>query len=145
MVDSLSSSERSKRMSLIRSKNTKPEMLVRRAVWAAGFRYRLHHKNLPGRPDLVFPGIKTVVFVHGCFWHGHSCQKGRIPGSNSGFWIAKFDANKKRDRRNRSALDRDGWRVATVWECSLSSKSGRERSLKKLLDFLELSRKNHAA
>lgn len=131
-------------MALIRSKDTKPELLVRKAVWAAGFRYRLHVKGLPGRPDLVLPSLGVVVFVHGCFWHGHSCQKGRIPGGNSLFWRAKFEANKLRDRRNRAKLKRLGWRVAVVWECSLSTRQKRERAVKKLLDFLSQARQDAA-
>ena len=103
MADPLSPLERSIRMSLIRSKDTKPELAVRKAVWAAGFRYRLHGKGLPGKPDLVFPALRTVVFVHGCYWHGHSCQKGRIPKQNSAFWRDKFAANKARDQKTREA------------------------------------------
>jgi DNA mismatch endonuclease (patch repair protein) len=142
MADTLSPAERSARMALIRSKDTKPELIVRRAVWAAGFRFRLHSQALPGRPDLVFPGLKTVVFVHGCYWHGHSCQKGRIPGSNSRFWKDKFEANKARDRRNRAKLRADGWAVHTVWECSLSTHPKKDRALRKLLDFLGRARNN---
>src|ERR1700754_1918845 len=100
MVDSLSPRERSACMASIRSKNTKPELVVRKALWAEGFRYRLHDRGLPGRPDLVFPGDRAVVFVHGCYWHGHVCQKGRIPGTNSAYWREKFAINKARDRRN---------------------------------------------
>ena len=144
MTDTLTPEGRSARMALIRSKDTKPEMVVRKAVWAAGFRYRLHAKHLPGKPDLVFPSLGVVVFVHGCFWHGHSCQKGRIPGANSAFWRAKFEANRLRDRRNRAKLARMGWRVVVVWECSLSTRQKRDRTLKKLLDFLRLSRQDAA-
>lgn len=129
-------------MARIRSKDTKPELLVRKAVWAAGFRYRLHAKGLPGRPDLVFPGLGVVVFVHGCYWHGHSCQKGRIPGQNSAFWKAKFEANGARDKRNRAALARQGWKVATVWECSLATKDKRQRAIDKLLEILRVARDN---
>src|SRR5688572_26046620 len=121
MVDTLSPSERSIRMSLIRSRDTKPELLVRKAIWAAGLRYRLHGERLPGKPDLVFSGLKAVVFVHGCYWHGHSCQKGRVPGQNSRFWRDKFLANKERDRRNARRLRCQGWSVLTVWECSLGT------------------------
>jgi len=129
-------------MARIRSKDTKPELVVRKAVWAAGFRYRLHARNLPGRPDLVFPGLGVVVFVHGCYWHGHSCQKGRIPGQNSAFWKAKFEGNIARDRRNRAALARDGWKVVTVWECSLATKEKRRTAVKKLLEILCEARDN---
>lgn len=132
-------------MALIRSKDTKPEMLVRKAVWAAGYRYRLHVKDLPGKPDLVFPALRAVVFVHGCYWHGHSCQKGRIPGENSSFWRDKFAMNKARDRRNRSRLARQGWKVSTVWECSLSSGPKRAKALRKVLDFLAGAREDAQA
>lgn len=137
MVDTLNRSERSFRMSLIRSKDTRPELLVRRAVWAAGFRYRLHGKGIAGKPDLVFPALKTVVFVNGCYWHGHSCQKGRIPGQNSSFWRDKFLANRERDKRNIRRLRRDGWSVLTVWECSLATTKKRERTISHLLGLLD--------
>ena len=142
MVDFLTPRERSIRMSRIRSRDTKPELIVRKAVWAAGFRYRLHRKGLPGRPDLVFPGLRMVVFIHGCYWHGHSCQKGRIPGQNSSFWKEKFDSNKARDKRNAAKLRREGWSVITIWECSLATIPRREKTLAKLLDRLERAREN---
>lgn len=129
-------------MARIRSKDTKPELIVRKAVWAAGYRYRLHRKGLPGRPDLVFPGLRAVVFVHGCYWHGHSCQKGRVPGQNSAFWKEKFEANIARDKRNQTALRRAGWEVATVWECSLATKDKRKKAIGELLDFLAKARDN---
>lgn len=127
-------------MSLIRSKDTKPELVVRKAVWAGGFRYRLHGKGLPGRPDLVFPGFRTVVFIHGCYWHAHSCQKGRIPRQNSQFWQEKFAANKARDKRNVHRLRREGWSVLTIWECSLSTTKARDAAISKLLDALSKRR-----
>lgn len=140
MPDILSPVERSTRMSLIRSKDTRPELVVRKAVWAAGFRYRLHRKGLPGRPDLVFPALRTVVFIHGCYWHAHSCQKGRIPTQNSRFWREKFAANQARDQRNAQRLRREGWSVLTIWECSLSTAKSRDRSVRKLLNALALRR-----
>lgn len=136
MADSLSPSERSMRMSLIRSKDTVPELIVRKAVWAAGFRYRTHGQGLPGRPDLVFPRLSTVVFVHGCYWHSHHCQKGRVPGNNSSFWNEKFSKNKARDARNVRQLRKAGWSVLTVWECSLASTRSREATLRRLLTAL---------
>lgn len=123
-------------MSLIRSKDTKPELLVRQAVWAAGFRYRLHVKGLSGRPDLVFPSLRVVVFVHGCYWHAHSCQKGRVPGQNSRFWEEKFSTNKARDQRNANRLRREGWSVLTIWECSLAAAKSRDTTMVKLIDAL---------
>ena len=139
-VDTLNPAERSVRMSLIRSKDTKPELVVRKAVWAAGFRYRLHGKGLPGRPDLVFPGLRTIVFVHGCYWHAHTCQKDRIPGQNSRLWREKFAANKARDQRNIRRLRRAGWSVLTVWECSLATTKSRSAAISKLLLALERRR-----
>lgn len=129
-------------MARIRSKDTRPELIVRKAVWAAGYRYRLHGKKLPGRPDLVFPALRTVVFVNGCYWHGHACQRGRIPTQNSAFWEEKFASNKARDRRNRASLRRQGWTVITVWECSLATIPKREGAIKALLDLLREARQN---
>lgn len=140
MADTLSRSERSFRMSLIRSKNTRPEQIVRRAVWAAGFRYRLHDKGLAGKPDLVLSALGIVVFVNGCYWHAHSCQKGRVPGQNSRFWRDKFLANKERDKRNIRRLRRGGWSVVTIWECSLATQRKRERTIRHLLDLLDKRR-----
>lgn len=115
--------ERSKRMSLIRSKDTKPEMLVRRMVHRMGFRFRLHRKDLPGRPDLVFPSRHAIILVNGCFWHGHDCQKGRRhPKTNVEYWEGKIAGNVARDRVSIAALEAAGWRVLTVWECETSSK-----------------------
>lgn len=144
MVDSLSPPERSRRMSLIRSRDTRPELIVRKAVWAAGFRYRLHGKGLPGKPDLVLSAIATVVFVHGCYWHAHHCQKGRVPGSNSSFWREKFLRNKARDARNVRKLRRAGWSVLTVWECSLSGARTRQATLGRLLSALERRREGRS-
>ena len=143
MSDILSRSERSVRMSLIRSKDTKPELAVRKALWAAGFRYRLHGHGLSGKPDLVFRGIRTVIFINGCYWHAHTCQKGRVPAQNSRFWRAKFDVNKARDKRNCQLLRRQGWSVLTVWECSLSTVKTREATIRKVL--LALSRRTVGA
>ena len=106
-------------MSGIRGKNTKPEMLLRSALHRLGFRYRLHVKSLPGRPDLVFPGRHAVVFVHGCFWHGHEgCKYFKIPDTRRDFWEGKILGNRRRDSRDREALEANGWRTAVVWECS---------------------------
>lgn len=132
MADFLTPDGRAERMSRIRSQDTRPELMVRRFLHAAGFRYRLHARNLPGRPDIVLPRYRAVVFVHGCFWHAHSCQKGRIPASRPEFWEEKFLANKRRDRRNRVALRKAGWRVFTVWECSLTSKPKAAKTLTRL-------------
>ena len=107
-------------MSRIRSKDTKPEMLLRTALHALGFRYRLHLGDLPGRPDLVFPGRKKVVFVNGCFWHVHACKYGRVsPATNAEFWETKRAATVARDARNVAELEALGWQVFTAWECEL--------------------------
>lgn len=132
MADFLTREERSERMSRIRSRDTGPEVMVRKALWKLGFRYRLHQRGLPGRPDLVFAGRRTVIFVHGCFWHAHHCQGGRVPGRNVAFWKAKFEANQARDKRNVARLRRLGWRVLTVWECQLGTIGRRERAIERL-------------
>lgn len=119
-MDILTPEARAKRMSLIRNKNTKPELLVRRLVHGMGFRYRLHDKKLPGCPDLVFRRRKKVIFVHGCFWHRHDdpkCTKGRLPKSRQDFWEPKLNANRDRDRLVEETLKQAGWEVMIVWEC----------------------------
>lgn len=117
-MDTLNPKQRSRLMSLVRSKNTQPELLVRRLIHRMGFRYRLHVRDLPGSPDLVFPTRRKVIFVNGCFWHRHHCANGRrIPKSRVAFWRAKLAGNRDRDRRNRRKLRRSGWAVLVVWEC----------------------------
>lgn len=123
-VDIFEPRKRSEVMSRVRGKDTKPELRVRRYLHAAGLRYVLHDKRLPGRPDLVFPSRHLVVFVHGCFWHGHEgCKRATIPATRSEFWREKIEANRVRDARVKSQLEELGWRVSTVWECSLSPAS----------------------
>ncbi|QJD59967.1 DNA mismatch endonuclease Vsr [Pseudomonas sp. gcc21] len=119
MTDVVSSEKRSQMMSGIRSKNTGPEMIVRRELHARGFRYRLHAKELPGKPDLVFPRYRCVVMVHGCFWHGHDCHLFKLPGTRVDFWLAKINRNRQRDIEVREALQAQSWRVLEVWECDL--------------------------
>ena len=105
-------------MRAVRSRDTTPEMIVRRAATALGYRYRLHKADLPGKPDLVFGPRRKVVFVHGCFWHGHDCPRGaRTPKTNVDYWRAKISRNVARDRNNVATLERAGWRVLTIWEC----------------------------
>lgn len=106
-------------MSGIRGKNTKPEMLVRRALFAAGYRFRLHQKDLPGAPDIALPGRRIAIFAHGCFWHMHAgCKNAKLPSTRPEFWRDKLQGNVSRDQRAIAALVKDGWRVLTVWECA---------------------------
>lgn len=133
-MDTLSREQRSARMSLIRSKNTNPEMIVRRLVHSLGFRYRLHVRALPGSPDLVLPRWRTAVFIHGCFWHQHSCRRGkRMPKSRANYWRPKLHGNKARDRQTMQKLRRDGWRVLVLWECQTSDP---ERLARRVTSFL---------
>ncbi|MFM1884851.1 MAG: hypothetical protein RL026_8 [Pseudomonadota bacterium] len=126
-MDIVDTKTRSRMMSRIRAKNTKPELTARRYFWRKGLRYRLHVKELPGRPDIVFPKHRAVVEVRGCFWHGHSgCKKFRWPQSSSGFWREKILRNKQRDAANLRALRKQGWRVHIVWECQIG-KAGETR------------------
>lgn len=111
-------------MAGIKATNTKPEMLIRRALHALGYRYRLHVKGLPGKPDIVFPGRRAVIFVHGCFWHGHDCALFRWPATREKFWRSKIAGNITRDQRSTEQLLDHGWRVLDIWECTLK---GRER------------------
>jgi len=120
MVDIVDAETRSRMMAGIKGKNTKPELALRRALHARGFRYRLHTKNVQGRPDLVLPKYRAVVFVHGCFWHRHlGCRYATNPKTRAEFWEVKFAANVARDSAVRAALLEAGWRVATIWECAL--------------------------
>lgn len=106
-------------MSAIRGRDTRPELFLRKSLHRRGFRYRLHGRDLPGRPDLVFPRYRAVLFAHGCFWHMHDCHLFRWPSTRQEFWKTKLEANRSRDDRNLAALARDGWRIGVVWECSL--------------------------
>lgn len=123
MTDIVSKAKRSAMMSGIRGKNTKPEILVRRLLHGMGFRFRLHRKDLPGKPDIVLPKWRTVVFVNGCYWHGHAdCDLFRLPKSRTEFWQDKIDGNRVRDQRNYSALKQAGWKTVVIWECAVSKK-----------------------
>ena len=136
-MDFLTAEARSALMSRIRGKDTAPELAVRRILFALGYRYRLHAKALPGKPDLVFPARRKVIFVHGCFWHGHSCLGGRLPGTRTVFWAEKIAANKRRDRRNRRALGKLGWQSLVVWECKLRRVKKLESATARMVRFLE--------
>lgn len=123
MVDVVDKATRSRMMSGIQGKDTKPELLVRKYLHGKGLRFLLHAKKLPGKPDLVFPKYKAVVFVHGCFWHQHPrCQFAVMPASNVEFWKQKLGANRERDQRNKRMLKALGWRVMTIWECQLNTR-----------------------
>lgn len=121
MTDRLSKSDRSRAMAKVRSANTKPEWILRCGLHRLGFRYRLSDGTLPGRPDLVFPRYKSVIFVHGCYWHRHKgCKDASTPKSNTEFWSKKFTENLRRDKRTTDALEALGWRVLVLWECELT-------------------------
>lgn len=122
MSDTMTREQRHRCMSHIRGRDTKPELLVRRFLWRKGYRYRLYDKRLPGRPDIIMRQRRTVIFVNGCFWHGHDCDKFRLPKSNTEFWQKKIERNRRRDRRNRLTLKAMGFNVITIWECELTPK-----------------------
>lgn len=116
------SADRSRIMRSVRSKNTVPELVVRKFLFRNGLRFRLHRESLPGKPDIVLPGRKVAVFVQGCFWHGHSCKRGaRVPATNRDYWLSKIGSNKLRDLQHQKALRRLGWRVVLIWECEVRS------------------------
>jgi len=120
-------------MSRVRSKNTAPELAVRKLLHSLGYRFRLHKKDLPGSPDIVLPRHKTVFFIHGCFWHGHTCSKGKMPKSNSQFWNEKIAGNIQRDRHGRKSLENLGWNVITLWECEIKKSHELGTLLKSIL------------
>src|SRR5471030_2290333 len=123
MTDVFTVEKRSAVMARIKARDTGPELVVRRLLWRLGSRYRLDRKDLPGRPDIVMPGRKLAIFVHGCFWHGHDCTRGaRVPKANRDYWTAKIARNRVRDIAARAALETAGWRVETVWECELKDR-----------------------
>lgn len=134
MADRVTAVVRSKIMAAVQTKNTGPEVAVRSMLHALGYRYRLHDKRLPGSPDLVFASRRKVVFVHGCFWHGHACRWGRLPKTRPEYWGPKIEGNRARDARNRQALRKAGWRTIAVWQCELKTPMP---LLKKLCVFLD--------
>lgn len=133
-MDRLTESRRSENMRLIRAKDTRPEMIVRRIVHRMGYRFRLHRKDLPGKPDLVFPRLHKAIFVHGCFWHQHQeCREGRVPTSRIEYWGPKLESNQARDRRNLDAMLKDGWDVLVIWECETTETTELSRRLSTFL------------
>ncbi|PWE17825.1 very short patch repair endonuclease [Marinicauda salina] len=134
-TDVFTPAERSRVMARVRGKDTKPEMKVRRLAHALGYRFRLHRKDLPGAPDLVFAGRKKAIFVHGCFWHGHDCRRGaRTPKQNADYWTAKIARNVERDRKNIAALTDLGWDVLVLWECEIKDPDALADRLRAFLD-----------
>ena len=127
MADTKTPAERSENMSRIRSTNTKPEEIVRKYLFSQGFRYRKNDKRYPGKPDIVLPKYRTVVFVNGCFWHMHGCSRSRLPKSNQEYWKPKIERNIERDLQNMQLLEKEGWKVIVVWECELKKRFVGER------------------
>lgn len=130
-MDTRSPTQRSFIMRSVRSRNTGPELLVRKALHGLGLRFRLHRKDLPGRPDIVLTKHRTAIFVHGCFWHGHGCPKGRLPKSRIEFWTDKVERNQRRDEESAKALDALGWRVLIIWQCETKNLEVLQLQLKK--------------
>ena len=127
MADTKTPAERSENMSRIRSTNTKPEEIVRKYLFSHGFRYRKNDKRYPGKPDIVLPKYRTIIFVNGCFWHMHGCSRSRLPRSNEEYWKPKIERNIKRDAENKQKLEAAGWNVIIVWECELKKRTSEER------------------
>ena len=131
MTDRVSTEKRSRMMAAVRGADTLPELYVRKKLFAAGFRFRLHAKELVGKPDIVLPRFRMVVFVHGCFWHGHDCARGaRVPKANRDYWTAKVARNRARDGVAKGLLEGAGWRVEVVWECALRDREGLEERVR---------------
>lgn len=137
MADVVDARTRSRMMSGIRGRDTRPEMVVRQALFAAGFRYRLHRRDLPGAPDVALGGRKVAVFVHGCFWHRHKgCRYAKLPATRPEFWKAKLDGNVERDSRTIDALQAMGWRVLIIWECAIRDRETRSTLPETLADWI---------
>lgn len=133
-MDKISPERRSANMGRIRSKNTSPEIVLRRLIHGLGYRFRLHRRDLPGKPDIVFPSRRKIILMHGCFWHQHSaCPEGRIPGSRPEYWVEKLKRNQVRDEANRTLLEQQGWKIFVVWECELKDAAAVTKAVKKFL------------
>lgn len=138
MTDNKSPQERHRNMAAIRSKNTRPEILVRRMLFSLGYRFRLNRKDLPGSPDIVMPKYRIAIFVHGCFWHAHAgCRRASVPATHRDFWKAKLTRNTERDHKAHEALLQTGWRVLWVWECALTTQEKREALPRLLKTWIE--------
>src|SRR5271169_2803158 len=131
MTDVYSAQKRSAVMRQVKGKDTAPELVVRGLIWSLGGRYRLHRRDLPGKPDIVLTRRRLAVFVHGCFWHGHDCARGaRVPKANRDYWLGKVGRNRERDIASKAALEAKGWRVETIWECELKDRTALEARVK---------------
>lgn len=139
MSDTLTPDQRRRCMSNVKGKDTKPELLIRKALFEKGFRYKLHDKSLPGKPDLVFPKYNAVIFIHGCFWHGHDCHLFKWPSIRKEFWKTKINRNKEVDARNYKALKDEGWLILTIWGCAMKGKNriGLAEVVDQAADWLE--------
>lgn len=133
MTDIVSPAKRSQMMAGIRGKDTKPEIEIRKQLFALGYRYRLHDSKLPGKPDLILPRFNAVIFFNGCFWHVHDCELFKWPSSHAKFWKKKFSRNKEKDHENNEALKKLGWRILTIWECSYRSSGKKDWSKIKVI------------
>jgi len=132
-MDTRTPEQRHRIMQSVRSKNTEPEMFVRRLLFRLGYRYRIHQKHLPGTPDIVFAGRRKAIFVHGCYWHGHCCKKGQLPKSRKTYWSEKIAKNRERDSRKQAELHALGWMTLTIWQCELVEPSALEERLRLFL------------
>ena len=138
MADVVSPAVRSRMMSGIKGKNSQPEILIRKMLFSAGYRFRLHRRDLPGTPDIVMPGRKIVIFVHGCFWHAHEgCKYFKVPATRPDFWIAKLQSNVDRDKRAFEKLKTMGWRILCVWECATRESETEKSLLKRMISWID--------
>ena len=136
-MDIFDKSKRSQLMAKVKQKNTAPEIIVRKFLFSKGFRYRINVKSLSGTPDIVLSKYKTVIFVHGCFWHGHTCRAGHLPSSNLDYWVTKIEKNIERDNRKINELEKLGWNVVVIWQCEIKALRNREIRFSKLISEIE--------
>lgn len=136
-MDIFDKSKRSQLMAKVKQKNTAPEIIVRKFLFSKGFRYHINVKSLSGTPDIVLSKYKTVIFVHGCFWHGHTCRAGHLPSSNLDYWVTKIEKNIERDNRKINELEKLGWNVVVIWQCEIKALKNREIRFSKLISEIE--------